>query len=89
MDKKEQWADEVIQSLEGIKKVTPSDALFDKILQQLPAKQVVVIPLKRLAWVATAACVMIAINVIALSHLESKTVTEPVELLSNYNIYQP
>lgn len=88
MDKKEQWANEVIQSLKGITKVTPSDALFDNILQQLSAQKVAVIPLKRLAWVAAAACVVIALNVIALNHSEANQTPKTDELLSNYNIYQ-
>lgn len=88
MDKKEQWANEVIQSLKGMQKATPSDALFDKILQQLPTQQITVISLKRLAWIATAACVMIAINVIALRNYESNQTQKTDELLSNYNIYQ-
>lgn len=88
MDKKEQWANEVIQSLEGLKKATPSDALFDKILQQLPSQNVAVISLKRLAWVAAAASVVIVLNVIALSHSESNQTQKTDELLSNYNIYQ-
>ncbi len=88
MNKKEQWADEVIQSLEGIKKATPSDALFDKILKQLPMQEVTLIPLKHVVWIAAVACVVIAFNVIALSNFESNQTQKSDELLSNYNIYQ-
>lgn len=87
MDKKEQWANETLKSLDGLKKAKPSDALFNQILKKLPTNETATIPLKRLAWVAAAACVLIAINVISLQLDKTEFQQESNELLSNYHIY--
>lgn len=64
MNNKEQWADEVLQSLDGIQKAKPNPELFAKITNKLYAeKQSKIIPLKQLGWVAAAACLLLALNI--------------------------
>lgn len=67
MDKKSQWADEVLKSLEGIESAVPQNALFNKITAKIPEnKEYRIIPLKHLGWAVAAASVVILINVYAL-----------------------
>ncbi len=94
MKNKEQWANEVLQSLEGIQRAEPSADLFAKISQKLPKEKVIkMIPLKHLKWVAAAACVLIVINIFVFkSSIQTEQPNDynyKVEnnLLTNYSIY--
>ena len=92
MSKPEEWADEIMNSLEGIQRAKPRADLFDAIDAKIDAlPQPKVIPIRRLAWVAAAACVVIFVNIYSLT---SSTNTEIAEeqgtetpLLSDYSIY--
>lgn len=93
MDKKEEWANEVLNSLNGMKRAEPSTDLFDKISAKLPKNEAKIIPLKRLRWVAAAACLFIAVNVYVFNYqIKNKqevsySQTSTSTLLSNYSIY--
>ena len=87
MDKKQQWANETLKSLDGLKRAQPSDVLFDQILKKLPTNETAFIPLKQLAWVAAAACLLIMVNVISLKPESAESQQKSSELLSNYNLY--
>ena len=91
-NKKEQWADEVMNSLTHLEKAEPDDQLFARITAQLPrTKLAKVIPLNRLVWIATAACVAIAINIYVLStkmKSDQNELTANIGLLSDYSIYE-
>lgn len=95
MKNKEQWANEVLQSLEGIQRAEPSADLFAKISQKLPKEKVINrIPLKHLSWAAAAACIVIAVNVfvfkssIQTEHLTVDNYKLENKLLTNYSIYE-
>lgn len=69
MEHKEQWANNVFASIEGIKRASPTDVLFTKINSKLnDLGEVKIIPLSNLGWAAAAACIMIALNIFALSN---------------------
>lgn len=94
MDKKEQWANEVLQSLDGIKSAEPQADLFAKITAKIAKEKVVkIIPLKHLRWVAAAACVIIGVNIYVFnSGINSAKNTnvntiEVYEILSDYSLY--
>lgn len=94
MDKKSQWAEDVLNSLDGIKSAKPNNDLFAKIQAQLPIiKEVKVIPLKRLRWLAVASCVVIALNIyvftgeLKVNTTEVAQTTNNNELLTNYSFY--
>lgn len=91
MNKNEQWADEVLKSLDGIQRAKPSNQLFDKINDQLKhEKRAKIVPLKRLSWVAVAAFVVITINIyIFKSGMQNNTRPQVSKsnLLNNYSIY--
>jgi hypothetical protein len=92
LDKKEQWANDVLHSLDSIKRAEPNTNLFEKISQHLPKEKVItLLPLKHLGWVAAAACFLIAANVYLPRALNSqntsKAIVNPTALSSDYSIY--
>jgi hypothetical protein len=95
MDKKEKWAEEVLQSIEELERATPPDALFAKINNQLPKhKKTKIIPLHKIGWAAAAACILISANIFAFSSSineydtnEQATLYEN-QLLTDYEIYE-
>lgn len=80
MDEKEKWADEVLNSLQGIERATPENKLFEKIRTEILAeKYTKTVSLRHLAWTAIAASVIIAINVYAVKlHADSRAVDRSV-----------
>lgn len=98
MDKKEQWANSVLNSLDGIQKAEPSVDLFDRITQKLPPKKLAnivpsIVPLRRLVQIAAVACLIVAVNVYAFS-IDVKNKNENfyssannTTLLTSYSIY--
>lgn len=91
-NKKEQWADEVLNSLEHLQKAEPGADLFAKITAQLPRTKVAkIIPLNRLIWIATAACIVIAVNIFVLNakiKSDQNNLATTTCLLSDYSIYE-
>jgi hypothetical protein len=95
MNKKEKWAEEVLQSLTGINKAVPNPDLFAKITLRLQAdKQTNIIPLHQLRWVSVAACVVVALNIYAIT-MRAKSVNEQVTkesaqyiLINEYTLYK-
>ena len=95
MEHQKQWVNDVFQSIEGIKRATPSVDLFDKINSKLPAKnKTKVISLKKLSWVAAVACFLIALNVFTLK-TELNTASNSAytnlydtALLNDYKLYE-
>lgn len=66
MKRNEQWSNEVIESIQGMKRATPSGDLFNKINSKIQKyEQLKLIPLNKLAFAAVAACIMITINIFA------------------------
>lgn len=93
MNKEEQWANEVLQSVEGLKRAEPSVELFAKIKDKLPTEKVTkIIPLRRLRWVAAVACLVVGLNIYVLEN-EIKTesvyssTTENIDLFNSYVLY--
>ncbi len=94
MDKKEKWANEVLQSLDGMQKAEPKADVFTKIITQINANEAVkIIPLKRLGWIAVAACLIIGLNLYVFkSRLQmvkndlSKT-SQKYEFITDYSLY--
>jgi hypothetical protein len=68
VENKEQWANEVLASIEGVKRACPANNLFEKINAQLHnTVQVKIIPLRKLFWAAAAACILITVNIFELT----------------------
>lgn len=91
MDKKEQWADSILESTNGMKRAKPNDDLFAKITAQLPEnKTVKLVPTERLFWVAAAACVLIAVNIYTLSFNQKSEVPsyDNTQLINDYSLYK-
>lgn len=91
MDKKQQWADEVLNSLEGIKRAIPKDDLLGEIITRIPnKKESEIIPLKHIRWIAVAASVVIMVNVYALrlqknsSNNTEENLETQISLLTDY-----
>lgn len=94
MNKKEQWASEIMQSLDGMQRAEPKTDLFAKITAQLPVKkQAKIVPLKHLRWIAAVACAIIAVNIYVFdASIKSKKQTTysqsmKTNLVTNYYIY--
>lgn len=93
MNRKEQWVEEIMNSLDGIESAEPRADLFEKITAQLPADKVVeIIPLRRLRWVAVAACFIITLNIYVFRHeIRTEFVTtrqiDNTDLLDSYALY--
>jgi hypothetical protein len=95
MDNREQWAYEVLEMSKELKRATPSESLFSKINLQLPNfDQVKVMPMKKLAWAAAAACILIALNIFSFSsslgELNNKSNSNFAEtqILTDFTIYK-
>ena len=90
MDKKEQWAEEVLNSLKGIKRTSPKDDLFDKIITSIPKNiKNEITPLKYIGWFAIAASVVISLNIYTLKLYKNNVNTNEetenqISLLSDY-----
>lgn len=93
MNEKDTWANEILQSLEGIQKASPSDDLFAKIMEQIPeAIPTNIIPLKRLGWIAVAACFLIGINVYVFdlgttNNIKTQSTQQYDKLMTDYSLY--
>lgn len=88
MDDKEQWADEALKSLQGIKRATPKNDVFDSIISRIPENRT--ISLKHTGWVTAAACLIILLNAYVLK-LQIENIQDSVRneenqisLLSDY-----
>ena len=95
MNNKEKWADEVLHSMDGLRRAEPADDLFDKILDKIAEKkQAVIIPLKRLRWLAAAACLIIGLNIYVFSigmrssQKENTSESQNIELLTDFSLYE-
>jgi hypothetical protein len=94
-NKKEQWADEVLHSLNKIERVEPSDNLFTKITERLSEKkQTKIIPIRHLQWLAVAACLLLGLNIFMFASnivLTNKQVTNnkaDYQLINAYSLYE-
>ncbi|MES2240706.1 MAG: hypothetical protein V4497_10665 [Bacteroidota bacterium] len=74
---REQWINEIMDSTNKIVKVSPDDALFFKIQNQLDAKKTVA---KEWVWLAAASVVILVTINIKLVYKEIKTVKEANEI---------
>jgi len=95
MNKKGKWAEEVLQSLDGIQRAEPADDLFDKIMAKLPEKkQAVIIPIKRIRWIVAAACLVIGLNIYVFSigmrssQKENMSESQSIELITDFSLYK-
>lgn len=93
MDKKEKWAEDVLNVLDNVEQVEPKPELFNKINRQLfETRQVKIIPLKQVKLVAAAACLVFAVNVyVFASNIKSNQITKTTErqdLLTEYTLYK-
>jgi len=95
MNNKEKWADEVLHSMDGLRRAEPADDLFDKILDKIAEKkQAVIIPIKRLRWLAAAACLVIGLNIYVFSigmkssQKENTSESQSIELLTDFSLYK-
>jgi len=95
MNNKEKWADEVLHSMDGLRRAKPADDLFDKILDKIAEKkQAVIIPIKRLRWLAAAACIVIGLNIYVFSigmrssQKENTSESQNIELLTDFSLYE-
>lgn len=97
-DDKEQWIEDVFDSLKGSKRAKPNDDLFARIETEIESPDTKVIPLRQLRMIAAAAIVLLTLNIGALlqytqsqkSNYENQ-VTESshqTSLISDYKLYE-
>jgi len=90
MNKKDDWTDDVLNSLEGIQKATPSVELLDRVMAQLPKNNIM--PKWQLRLTAVAASLLIALNIYVFDYdkqeASSQPSTEYVKLIEDYSLYQ-
>ena len=95
MKQEEQWANEVLNSLNTIKRARPSEQIINKIESIIDENEnIKIIPLTQLKWIAAAAITIIALNIYALN-IQDNTSKNQIEfsennssLLSDYTFYQ-
>ncbi len=90
MNNKENWVEQVLQSLDGIQRAQPADHVFSNIEMQLPIRQTFhTIPIRQLSWIAVAACVLITLNIYVFT-LNSASTSESTqsELITDYSLYK-
>ena len=90
MNKQDKWTDEVLNSLDGIQKATPSDALLNRIMTKLPKNNIM--PKWQLRMTAAAACLLIALNIYVFDTVESETyntsTSEYDMIVDDFSLYQ-
>src|SRR5262249_34122743 len=82
----EQWVNEVMDSLNGIRKMPPSPGMYEKVMlginsQAHKGKQIIALP----ARIAAAAILLLVINVASLIHFSRK---EHTHMQAQQNVYQ-
>lgn len=90
-NKKEQWLNEVMSSLDGVQRAQPKDDLFASIEAALPSNIVPIrtIAKQRLYWLGLAASLLISINVYALVQPQQPTQqVEATALFLSYELYE-
>ena len=94
---KEQWIDEVLDSLSGSEKARPDPGLFTKITARLEAPETRTISLSQRRIGMVAAIILLIINVISLrlylqddnsDYAASVAESEPIELIFDFKIYE-
>lgn len=80
---KEQFINEVLNSIDGITNVEPNDDLFSKIEQRIQEKSVV--PMKTIWMVAASIVVLISLNIIVLSVKSDSKQSELASLEQSIN----
>ncbi|MFZ4414212.1 MAG: hypothetical protein ACOYOV_14105 [Bacteroidales bacterium] len=92
MEHTEQWANEVFGSIEGMKRASPSIDVLEKINAKLQKTvQAKMIPLRKLAWAAAAACIMITLNIYSFTSVvggENHTIAAKEQILSDFSLYK-
>jgi len=94
MNNKEKWANDVLQSLDGIQQAEPNENLFAKIITKLPSQKAIkIIPLSRLRWVAALACVIVGLNLYVIDFNFKRTArdtsnaNQEYRFITNYSVY--
>ncbi|MFK7906460.1 MAG: hypothetical protein AB8B69_15120 [Chitinophagales bacterium] len=95
-NEKEQWKDSILNSLEGIQKASPDDALFLKITQRIGQKATKIIPMNRVRMAAAAAVLLFVLNAFSIAHYLKNNPSSQTEvavnqgnpnLISDYKLY--
>lgn len=93
MNVKEQWAEDVIESVSEIKRAKPSNDLFDQILMDISKQESALIGLQSICWTALVASLVIGFNVYVLT-LNKQTVVQgsvqvdqTISIQSDFTIY--
>lgn len=64
MKQKEQWTNDILDSLGGIQRAQPDEVLLSRIMAALPDNPLIAtIPRWQLRWAAVAACVLVVANI--------------------------
>ncbi|MEO1436183.1 MAG: hypothetical protein AAFV80_11655 [Bacteroidota bacterium] len=97
---KDQWAEDIFQSMKGHQKAQPRNDLFQAIEDKVYGQSTKVLPIFQITSMAVAVILLLVINTLALHQMNQNTVVEtaltqpqlePVEgfqLISNYKIYE-
>ena len=93
----ENWKDDIMNSLQGMKKAEPTANLFENIQQRLDKKktETVFLPLPQWTSVTAVLLMVIGINAYMISqHFKSNQVNEQTDQFyigstSDYNLYEP
>ena len=92
---KEQWIDEVFDSLKGHEKAMPPTHLLTKIEQNLHSPEAMIIPVGKYRIAVAAAAMLLLVNVLSLYQFSRNATTSDLEwreanaesLISDYKLY--
>lgn len=93
MKRKEEWINDVFNSIEGIKRASPPNDLFIKVESLLSRKgKNYYIPIRKLSWSVAAAIFLIAINIYSISssmkiNNKEKEGFEQLQILTDFTLY--
>ncbi len=95
-EKREQWIDEVFQSMEGSRRAQPKPDLLARIEQRIDGEETRILPISLRRIAAVAAILLLMLNGFAISQFSQSSATmaeEPagsvydLPLISDYNLY--
>lgn len=61
------WIDEVISSIDGMERASPSDELFSKINSIIKNENQIIIPIRNILAIAVSIAILITINIVSIT----------------------
>lgn len=94
-NEKEQWINDVFESVKGSERAKPNTDLFTKIESQIDSEEAKIIPMRQWRMAVAAAVVILIMNVFAIQNFtqNNRMNADEIEnetnqpLISNFNLY--